>query len=277
MHNAATGARDRGFPSRCFWARMTPGSAGERRGPRGKNMAEIPIAAAPGGAIELRIGALFGRSFGVFSRHFIPFCLLGAVGALPYLLPASPNRGNSLWVSLLVPLLMPVTQAIVLYGAFQDMRGRPFGIGESVKRGLSRFFPVIGLAICLSIGIVLGFLLLIIPGMIFETMFFVALPACMIERLGPIQSMSRSAELTKGLRWKVFAVSLLLLGVAAVAAGVFEVLLLRSRHGLPAVIGNFAWQTVFSAYGAIVTAVLYSDLRRTKEGIDLEQIAAVFD
>jgi|HubBroStandDraft_1064217.scaffolds.fasta_scaffold02780_10 hypothetical protein len=240
-------------------------------------MAEIPIAAAPRGANDLRIGALFRRSFGVFSRHFIPFCLLGAVGALPYLLPAPPNRGSSSWAPLLVLLLTPVTQAVILYGAFQDMRGRPFGIAESVKRGLSRIFPIIGLSICVLIVVCLGFLLLIIPAVIFQAMFFVALPACVIERLGPIRSMTRSAELTKGLRWRVFAIALLMLIVAAAAAGVFEVLLLRSRHGLPATIGNFAWQAVLGAYEAIVTAVLYSDLRRAKEGIDLEQIAAVFD
>jgi hypothetical protein len=277
MHNAATGARDRGFPSRCFWATMTLASARGRGGPRGKNMAEIPIAAAPGGAIELRIGTLFGRSFGVFSRHFIPFCLLGAVGALPYLLPAPPNRGSSSWAPLLVLLLAPVTQAVILYGAFQDMRGRPFGIGESVKRGLSRFVPIIGLSICFSIVVGLGFVLLIVPGLFFLTMFFVALPACVLERLGPVQSMTRSAELTKGFRWKVFAVGLVVFLAAIVVTAIFDVALLRSSHELYARIGNFVWQAVFGAYCSVVTAILYSDLRRVREGLDLEQIAAVFD
>lgn len=237
----------------------------------------MPVSAAAGTAVELRIDNLFGRSFRVLWRHFVAFCLLGAIGASPYLLPGPAGRGTSPWAPWLVMLLTPVTQAIVLHGTFQDMRGRPFGIGESLKRGLSRFFPIIGLSLCWSIVVVIGLVLLLVPGFLFFTMFFVALPACVVEKLGPIQSMARSAELTKGFRWRVFAVALLVFLAAVVVSAIFDVAFLRSSHQLFARIGNFAWQAVFDAYYSVVTAVLYSDLRRLREGIDVEQIAAVFD
>jgi hypothetical protein len=108
------------------------------------SMAELQVSAGAGAAVELRVGGLFGRSFGVFRRHVVSFCLLGGIAALPYLLPAPPGRLESPWAPWLVMLLAPVTQAVILYGTFQDMRGRPFGIGESFTRGLSRFFPIIG-------------------------------------------------------------------------------------------------------------------------------------
>ena len=35
----------------------------------------------------------------------------------------------------------------------------------------------------------LGFILLIVPGLILFTMWFVATPACVVERLGPMRSL----------------------------------------------------------------------------------------
>jgi hypothetical protein len=133
------------------------------------------------------------------------------------------------------------------------------------------------LTICWGIVVAIGLLLLVIPGLIWLAMFFVAFPACVVERLGPIESMTRSAELTKGVRWRVFAVVLVVFAAAIFVLGAFDVAVLRLGRGLFGTIGNFVWQAVYGAYFSVLTAVLYSDLRRTREGIDLEQIAAVFD
>lgn len=65
------------------------------------------------------------------------------------------------------------------------------------------------------------------------------------------------------------------------ARTIFEVTLVRSvllhTNTTPALIGCFAWQTVFSAYGTVVVALLYDELRVGTEGIDPERMAAVFD
>ena len=44
-----------------------------------------------------------------------------------------------------------------------------------------------------------------------------------------------------------------------------------------ATIGNTIWGAIGSAFSSIVLAVTYYDLRVAKEGIDIEQIASVFD
>jgi len=43
-------------------------------------------------------------------------------------------------------VLSTFSQAVVLYGAFQDMRGKRVSLGESLKVGLSRLPAIIGLA-----------------------------------------------------------------------------------------------------------------------------------
>jgi hypothetical protein len=240
-------------------------------------MAEIPIAATLGGAADLRIGTIVGRSTRVFARHIIPFCLLGAIYAAPSLIPAPPGKDASPLAPLLQLLFTPITQAIVVYATFQDLCGRPFAITESFRRGLSRFFPIIGLSICWVIVITLGFVMLIVPGVLFLLMFLVALPACVVERLGPIESMTRSAELTKGHRWKVLGLLLLLALIVIGCSAILGAILLLWPGTAVSTIGIFVLQVLFGAYESIIVAVLYSDLRMARDGIDLEQIAAVFD
>ena len=111
---------------------------------------------------------------------------------------------------MLLMVLSTPSSAIILHATFQDMRNRPVSLVESLKVGLRRFVPLILLAFVASVLIVLGFMLLIVPGLILYTMWFVAVGACVVERLGPWTSLRRRRELTKGHRWKIFGLVLLL-------------------------------------------------------------------
>src|SRR6202034_1833347 len=93
-------------------------------------------------------------------------------------------------------VLSTIAQAVVVYGAFEDMRGQPVNLVESFRVGLRRFFPVLGVAVCVPILAALAAFLLIIPGLIVFTMLYVAVAACVVERLGTFESMGRSAQLT---------------------------------------------------------------------------------
>jgi hypothetical protein len=44
-----------------------------------------------------------------------------------------------------------------------------------------------------------------------------------------------------------------------------------------ALVGDVLWNGVWGAFYAIAVVVTYHDLRAAKEGIDIDQIAAVFD
>ncbi|HEX8118643.1 MAG TPA: hypothetical protein VF521_15315, partial [Pyrinomonadaceae bacterium] len=49
-----------------------------------------------------------------------------------------------------------------------------------------------------------GYILLIVPGIIFSLMFSVSVPAAIVERLGAVDAMRRSYELTKGYKGLIF-------------------------------------------------------------------------
>jgi hypothetical protein len=109
------------------------------------------------------------------------------------------------------------------------------------------------------------------------TMWYVANPACIVERLGVFASMARSSELTKGHRWSVFGMMLLLAIASGVMAAVVKgVLGLSGSTGL-VMSGTLAWTALAGAFGAIFVVVTYHDLRVAKEGVDTRQIVAVFD
>jgi uncharacterized membrane protein len=236
---------------------------------------------------DFRIGRVFSRTSTVLSRNLLIFFVVTVVANLPGTLllrnatdaaAADPGRaGGMIFLgSFLTLVLSTLSQAVVLYGAFQDMRGRQVNLGESLKVGLSRFFPIIGLAILVSLGIGFGMVLLIIPGLILLTMWFVATPACVVERLGPFRSMGRSSQLTKGHRWKIFGLFIVLALGGAIVSGVLEAVL-GMFGGALTLIGGLLWNGIWGAFYAIAAVVTYHDLRVAKEGTDTEQIAAVFD
>lgn len=85
------------------------------------------------------------------------------------------------------------------------------------------FWKYLGASILLTLVIVAGLLLLIVPGIIFALMFMFT-PFIVIEReLGPIEAMKESDRITRGLKWPLlgFIVVLLLINLlGALALGV---------------------------------------------------------
>lgn len=248
-------------------------------------------APAPG---EFQVGQVFSRAWTILSGNVVKFLPLTAILALPDLVGLFPGISDGTAIRNAAPNITPgaifaivgsvivwiilnvVTEATVLYGSFQAMRNRPVEIGESFKKGLARLVPIIGLSICLGLAVGLGMMLLIVPGFILLTMFFVALPACVVDGLGPLQSMRRSSALTKGNRWKIFGIWLLLAVVGGVVGSIIAAVL--SVGGLVlSVIGQMVWDALMGAYQSIVVAVAYHDLRVAKEGVDIDHIASVFD
>jgi len=241
---------------------------------------------------SFRVGSVLSKSLKLFLGNFPKYFIFGAVAALPHLISAiyvvelarmvlSLSKGALLaseigflffWVA-----VFSVCETALIYGAFQDIRGRPFEIGASIGRALSRFIPAIGAAICAVALVIAGTALLAVPGLICLTMFFVVVPVCVVESLGPIRSLSRSRELTKGHRWQIFAIYL----VPAIVISIFNFVLLRFGIRFAGIAGyatgTFLLTAIGSTYQAIVNIVTYHGLRSTKEGLDIEHLAAVFD
>lgn len=237
---------------------------------------------------RLRIGGVFSRSTGVLSRHLPLFVLVSLAAQLPNVLltlrgtaDARPSSMEEIakvaaFAVLLIVVLMPITQTVIYHAAFQDMRGRPIRLNESIAIGLRRFLPVFGAIICVGLLVMVGLCFFIVPGIVLLAMCAVAVPTCVVERLGPIASIGRSATLTKGNRWRILGVFLVVFVVGLVAGGINNLIQVTVGDAFAAVTG-FVVSSVVGGFTSIVVAVVYHDLRVAREGLDTDRIAAVFD
>jgi hypothetical protein len=258
-------------------------------------MSDTTMTAAPP---SFRVGAVFGRAFELLFRDFgkffglsllawAPFLVLTLVagGAQSGLAGAMPPGGGNiarlglslLGIGLLWMLLSVLCQAIILYGAFEQMRGKSFAVGDSLKRGLARFFPILGVILCMAFGAGFASILFFVPGIIVYLMWFVAVPVCIVEERGPTASLGRSRELTKGSRWKLFGIVMVIAVASWLVQMIVQLVFLAVAGKLLAALATFLSSALIAAYRSILGAVVYHDLRVAREGIDIDRIAAVFD
>jgi hypothetical protein len=235
---------------------------------------------------DFNIGHVFNRTAAIFWRNLLPFGLVSLVANLPNIplfMPKSTASSDiNIWaaVAVFVAMVLNVfSQAVIVHAAFDDMRGRPINMMESLKTGLRRFFPVLVIAICVPILAGLAAIALVFPGFMVMTMLFVSAPVCVVERLGPFKSMGRSSRLTKGNRWKIFGLWF--------ATFIVQAMVQSTLTGVPHAAGGSGsllntpllviWGAIYGAFSAVLAVVTYNDLRVAKEGIDTDQIASVFD
>jgi hypothetical protein len=255
------------------------------------------------GTVQFSIGRVIGDSFGVLARNIISFGILALLINLIALvfgfffadtsqLEAAQNDPAQLeaamqsfnwWGLILAALVMIVvsflTQAAIIYGTFQDLRGQKAGIGDCIARGLSSIIPVAIGSILLSLGIMIGSIFLIIPGIILALMWWVYVPAIVVEGKGIIEAFGRSRELTRGRRWHILGLLIVIFVLMAVVGFVVAFLagVVATQGGLAADIIGYVFNALLTAFTSVLAAVGYYYLRAEKEGIDVNEIARIFD
>src|SRR5262249_42907051 len=134
----------------------------------------MSVASASAGG-EFRIGQVLNRAFEVCGANFVLFFAVTFVVSLPNLIftlqPPSPEPSFATGAYFLIAIILglflnTIGEAVILFGAFQYLRGQPVAFGQALKKGLARFFPIIGFAIVYSIALFFGFMFLIVPGVI---------------------------------------------------------------------------------------------------------------
>jgi hypothetical protein len=169
-------------------------------------------------------------------------------------------------------IISAVLQAAMIRAAALATIGDPVDVSDSYRWGLKRFGSVLLVAILVGLTIGIGFILIIIPGIIFLTLFSVSIPAVVIENRRGTDAMKRSWNLAKEHFWHV-------LGVVVVAWIITTVIgtILGSLGG-----SNWFSSWIFSAIAQIITApfsalvsvLLYLDLRARKEALTADSLRA---
>ena len=252
-------------------------------------MSDISVEGLRTSGAPFRVGDAFSKTFSVFGGKLGSFLLLALVPLIPVLVlnlmtpgvpplvgPAATRAATLTGVSALLSVILGiVAQAMTLYAAFQQMAGRPFSIAQSLGVGFTRLVPVFCVALLGALFTGVAAILLVVPGIIVLCMLYVAVPVCVIEKPGIFASLDRSAKLTKGSRWQIFG----LLALVSIVSGVAQIVL-KVLVGVFTIWGkllNFGWLVIATSFGAVLVAVVYHDLRMSKEGMDTNNLADVFD
>lgn len=243
-------------------------------------------AAAP----DLDLGLIVRETLGVTRRNLGPFVLISLLlGGLPdALIEAArvglPALGDVGWNA--IGRVLSLFTGIIVQGAvtsvsLADLEGRSMSVFEGARIGLRRFGSLFGVNFLSGLGVLVGLLLLIIPGLLLAARWAVITPVVLTEGRSWDAALKRSQDLTKGLLWRI--VVLLLLLVAAILAVNFSLAFLAGLLG--SFLGGFtanilATVVVSTAIGVMISpgaAVLYVQLRRLREGAIPNELAAVFD
>jgi hypothetical protein len=255
-----------------------------------------------------RLADVFGKTFAIYRRRFVPFFVLTIIASIPgylaifaaeFAIGALAKGAVPFYASWLVAqvgqfglvvvpfvyitglvLTFAVTQtlagAAVMHGVVQELRGQRFSIAGSLRIFLLRFLPMTGVVVVTTLVISFGVAVLVVPGFILACMYFVSMPVCAAELAGISASVSRSIFLTEGHRWQIFG-TMVLLAVAGVILSVVVGVIFA-----PAGVGEFllayvVLRLIINSFNGVLVSVFYYELRAAKEGVDIDKIAGVFD
>ncbi len=108
----------------------------------------------------------------------------------------SPALAVIFFIALTLLYIIPIGTYYVIAGT--SARGETITTGEAYRRSISKLLPLIGLCFISGILTLVGFVLLIIPGIIFMSRNSLSPLVMFEEDLGPIAAIKRSLSLTKG-------------------------------------------------------------------------------
>lgn len=171
------------------------------------------------------------------------------------------------FVSLLIGFVASVLftgMVVELVADVQDGRrdSSPGQLLRAVTPVLSRLIMV-GIVAGVAIGI--GFVLIIVPGLILLTIWFVAAPVIVLERPRGLAALSRSRELVRGNGWPVFGVILLLYILVSVVSAGIELAADSAGTGVGIVV-TVVIGVLTAPLVALASAVLYFELRAMAGG-----------
>jgi hypothetical protein len=228
--------------------------------------------------LPVSVGGILGESWSLYTKFFKRFFV---VAVIVYLIVNLVNAlvatlfGHGVGISLLLALITAVVSIVgtfwlqgALVFAVDDVRdGR---IDTTIGQVFERVRPYIGTLILAGVlaglGVVVGLVLLIVPGLILLTWWCLIVPVIVLEGKSVGESFSRSRELVRGHAWTVFGVVVITAILSAVASGIIQSIFSFLGSFLRYWIGGAIANAVVGPFFAIALTLMYFTLRGLGEG-----------
>jgi hypothetical protein len=214
------------------------------------------------GVQSISPGAVISRIWGIYRDQFAVLLgtsvvLFGIEFVIYLLIP-----GSTLALGILFFALGVLYQGLVveLVQDIQDGR-RDHSVGDLIRSVEPVFWPLATVSILFGLAVGIGFILLIIPGLILLTIWCVVAPVTVLERPGVAAAFGRSRELVRGNGWNVFAV-IVLVFLAVVIISVAAGLASAPLGSLGRALVQWAVNAALAPVTALSASVLYFALRQ---------------
>ena len=225
----------------------------------------------------MSVGGILGEAWRLYTRFFTRFFVIAAavylvVNLLNAVLGTVFGHGTGIAV-----LLALITTVVSLVGTFwlqgalvyavDDVRDGKVDstVGEVFERVRPRLGTLIVAGILAALGIALGLVLLVVPGLILLTWWCLIVPVIVLEGKPVGEAFSRSRELVRGHGWTVFGVVIITAILSGIASGIIQSLFFFLGSFLRYWIGGTIASAVVGPFLAIALTLMYFRLRELRE------------
>jgi hypothetical protein len=214
---------------------------------------------------------VIGEAWTLYKRHwqhlftiaFIVYAITSLVGTLLVV--------TLTWFGAILAAVIGLIATFWLQGALitavDDIRdGRAdLSVGDTFRRVQPNLASVIVAGLLAGLGIALGLVLLIVPGLVLLTWWIVVIPVIVLEGRRAGEAFSRSRELVRGYGWNVFGVIVLTILILIGVSLVLEIVLSPLADWLQSFVSNIISGTIATPFAAVAWSLLYFRLREAKE------------
>lgn len=221
----------------------------------------------------------FGLIVGIAAALYVPIAVLGAL-VVPETVPGAGPwavAGTAGGIAFLIGLglyaiiISPIVSAATTYAIGEIYLGRTTTVAQALRVGATMVLPIVGTSLLVGMAVILGFILLVIPGFYLFLSFLLVWQVMVLERRYGFAAMGRSRELMRGNLLRGFGITIVGAIVVAVVGGAIG--LVVGHVPVIGPIGEGIARSAGVAYTSAVAVVLYFDIRCRKEAFDLEHLA----
>ena len=245
---------------------------------------------------ELSIGEILDQAITLTKNHFGSFFSVVAVTLLPIgliqagvniaIMPETPliptpeelaaiekaqmeNLPIIGGMGLLVLLVVPIANAALVRIVAHAYLGKNTSTGDAVGSAFGLLLPLYWTWIILTIAVMGGMILLVIPGIIAAFWFSLATQVVVVERVSGVAALKRSRNLMRGNVGTVFVLGIVL-GMISIGMQVGSQFIPQIHaKNLAAVLIN----CVFTIFSSVAMVVFYFSCRCKNEHFDLQLLA----
>ncbi len=206
---------------------------------------------------------LIGEAWRLYRTHWSHLLTIAFVVYLAVALISLVLTALLTWLGAIVAAIISIVAVFWVQGALveavQDVRdGRAdLSLAETFQRVRPRVGSIAVAGILAGLGIAIGLVLLIVPGLVLMTWWVVIVPVIVLEGKSAGEAFTRSRELVRGHGWRVFRVIVLTLLILLALEIVLALVLSPVAPWLRSFLSNVLSGTVTAPFIAVTWTLLY--------------------